>query len=401
MSLYFKGEDPSSGASLGRESAEGLFKNLSASIQGLAQNKIEKLLQDKQNKSIDESLKGLGFSPEQAKAIAPLSKINPQAFSEIIKQKQQEPGQKSYAQMINQILQGGQPGKIGQQEQMREPSGQQEQMSEPSGQPGVGGGSPMFGGGVNANQATQLAKLIQHKQDMEQKESLATRKMSHQESMAARKTFEPQWQGIKDKARAAEKNIHDYNALIKIIDTDKNLRSGPAYQILKKFGWEELGTSTGTQLAEKVIARMSENASASYNVGRLTNLDLESYQRSLGSLKNTPEGLKAIAKSAILKNEAEVVLKNAVNQVLDKTGNKPTDRTIDEAQAIAAPRLKELADQDMKLIEDAITQQNAGPLSVGKKFNDLPSPKSLPVGSRIRSADGKIIVNTGTKWEKE
>lgn len=99
-----------------------------------------------------------------------------------------------------------------------------------------------------------------------------------------------------DKVIAAKKNIRDYDLLIKLAEGG-DLRSGRAYQLLSKIGLEDFNVNDATQVAKKLSARLAQNSQTAFGPGaRITNYLEKTFQGSLPSLWNTPEGIIKISK---------------------------------------------------------------------------------------------------------
>jgi hypothetical protein len=159
-----------------------------------------------------------------------------------------------------------------------------------------------------------------------------------------------------ERAEASEKNIRDYKTLIKLADKkgSEGIRSGVAHQILSKFGLEDFNQNFNTQLANKLIARLGQNIGSAFGgTARITNFLEQTFQKSLPSLWNTPEGIKAIAESNMLADEANIVKDNVRKEIIrENKGAIPYDIQ-DQIRDRAKPQLDTLEDQAISILNRA------------------------------------------------
>ena len=155
-------------------------------------------------------------------------------------------------------------------------------------------------------------------------------------------------------------------------------------QLLKKLGLEEFGRNITTELAEKVVARLGQNIEGKFGKNaRLTNFLEQTFQRSLPTLKNTPEGIQ----------EADVIKDDIRKEVIKKYGlNDETDDIIEE---LAAPFIKKIDDEATEYAQSIIDNK-------GNKnsFDKLPPAKYFK-GEIIDGENGEILQSNGKEWVRK
>jgi hypothetical protein len=211
-----------------------------------------------------------------------------------------------------------------------------------------------------------------------------TRKEDREVSKEAREFSKP----YKEAAHAAHNNIRDYDILI---DAAKNgnIRSGDSQVALEKLGLQGFNRNFSTQLAEKISARLSQNARTAFGTGtRLTNFLEQTYQRSLPSLWNTKEGIIAISEINKRADEALIVKDNARKEILDQTNGRLPYNIEDQIDQRAKPQIDKLEQEAFEIAQNAVA---AGAQKGKHKFvevqkipNDYFGRVELPNGSIIQ-----------------
>ncbi len=225
-----------------------------------------------------------------------------------------------------------------------------------------------------------------HEKREREKLELQKRKVSSQENKEIREFSAP----YRESARKAEASIRDYQQLLHDARSGE-LRSGNMYQLLKHLGWEEFGRNTTTEMAEKVIARLSQNVSGKFGTNaRLTNFLEQTFQRSLPTLKNTPEGIQIIAASNMAMEEADIVRNNIRKDVLEQYGL--TDQTEDIIEELAAPIIQKIDQDATEYAESLLSGKDSN-----KEFDDLP-PAKYYKGETLDGDNGEILVSNGKEW---
>lgn len=173
-------------------------------------------------------------------------------------------------------------------------------------------------------------------------------------SKEAREFSKPYREG----AHAARNNIRDYDVLI---DAAKkgDIRSPNTHAALDALGLAGFNRSLSTQLAEKITARLSQNARVAFGTGtRLTNFLEQTYQRSLPSLWNTKEGIIAISEINKRADEALIVKDNARKEILDQTNGRLPHNIEDQIDARAKPKIDQLETEAFKIAQDAVANSS-------------------------------------------
>jgi hypothetical protein len=314
-----------------------------------------------------------------------------QQFQEEPQQEQVDP----YQQLLQAARQQNGPlaQLLGQQEQQQLLQPQQQQrpikpnlQQEPNKQNIVEGKQPF-----TPDEAKEIGEAFKspHEKREDKKLALQEKKLASQENKEKREFGDK----YREAAKKAEASVRDYQQLLKDARSGK-LRSGNMYQLLKKLGWEDFGRNTTTELAEKAIARLSQNVSGKFGTNaRLTNFLEQTFQRSLPTLKNTPLGVQIIAISNMAIEEADIIRNNIRKEVIKKYGlTDDTDDIIDEISAPLIARVdQEAADYSEMLLN------NNGSL---KGFNDLP-PAKYYKNEIIDRKNGESYRSNGNEWIKE
>lgn len=221
-------------------------------------------------------------------------------------------------------------------------------------------------------------RVDKHQREVEERE----RYKLHKESIETRR---------KD-AEKAQKQIVDFKVLKTLNKSDK-LIQGKSQQLLKEVGLENFFTNPETEFAQKLIAEQALNATNDFNAGkRLTNFELESYQKTIGQLTNTKEGFDLILDNKILQAEAKVAYADAQKQLLDYYTNKKEPLPLnfeDIAADMASPKLKALGD---KAMADAVKTLK------DVTMKSLPSIASVPENAIIDADSGFSFQRKGNKW---
>lgn len=245
---------------------------------------LQQIGQQQQQARLADTLKALGLRPEAAGL--------PQDIRGLyVKQAMQEPANRAYAEALGNLF--------GVESQPQEPM-----VAAPQ-EGGIGSPIQKVPAQLNPQQATKLAELGLKKEEIESKRGKEAREFSAP---------------YIEKARAAEKNINDYNKLIKLAQSGE-LRAGPKQQLLSKVGLGELGQNFETQLANKIMARLAQNIGSTFG-GRVTNFLEQTFQKSLPTLWNTPQGIVAISKLNKYVDEVSLAEDKARRDLIKRTGGR-------------------------------------------------------------------------------
>jgi hypothetical protein len=277
------------------------------------------------------------------------------------------------------------------------------QLNQQQGQQGQMGGMAALGGqqpqeGQQQQQMTpERAQLIQdlftspHEKREREKLDLKKQQVESQTNKEAREFSSP----YVEKANKAKANIRDYKELIKIAKTG-NLRAGNTYQLLNKLGLQDFGRNSDTEKAGKLIARLAQNISGVFGTNaRITNFLEQTFQRSLPSLINTPEGIEAISIINMAADEGEIVKNNIRKELIKKNGGRLTAEIEDEIDQAAEPLIRTIEE---KAFRDAENVTRSKTKTTQQSFNDLP-PAAQYKGKKIRDKEsGKILQSNGQEW---
>lgn len=218
----------------------------------------------------------------------------------------------------------------------------------------------------NVQEATKLGQSLLKQQTANKKQEQKEREIERKQSKDVRQYLAP-YEEIKT---AAKKDIRDTELLIKLAGKG-DLRAGNAYGLMEKMGIEGFGRNLDTELAGKAIARLGQNISSAFGKKsyRLTNFLEQTFQRSLPSLWNTPQGIIAIAgtiQSAANYSLAEGKIRNDI--IKEHGGEIPwnIDSLIEER---AAPIEQFYENEAMNYMKTA-TLPLAGTVPANTKFED-------------------------------
>lgn len=197
-----------------------------------------------------------------------------------------------------------------------------------------------------------------------------------------------------ENARKAKSNIRDYNELIKIAKTG-NLRAGNTYQLLNKLGLEDFGRNTDTEKAGKLIARLAQNIAGVFGTNaRITNFLEQTFQRSLPSLINTPEGIQAIAIMNMAADEGQIVKNDIRKELIKKNGGRLTPEIEGEIEEKSEPIIRAIEEKAFRSAENVTRSKT----KASRQFNDLP-PAAQFKGRSIRdNQSGKTLQSNGQEW---
>lgn len=222
----------------------------------------------------------------------------------------------------------------------------------------------------------------------QQEFGLKQRAAQRVENKEVREYLEP----YKKSADASENNIRDYKYLIQLADK-KDLRSGNAHLLLEKLGLEKFGQNITTQLVQKVSARLGQNAASAFGPGaKLTNFLETTYQKSIPSLANTPEGIKVLSEINMKADEANLLKQNAREEIIIEHGGIPLD--IDK-------RVKEATQEQVDRLEnEGLNIALNSSRRVTKTFDKVPKASEYP-DKLLRFPDGSLRRSNGKEWVKE
>lgn len=349
-------------AKLGGAAGKGVSSALQSGLDLLQQHRMNQLTskaqqeqQRQQQSNVAGSLSKFNVSPDIAQAIAALPpKMQEAALQNL-----------PILQRLSQPQQQGQ-----------EPMGVQQSIQQLQQQPAESEFAGLF--------------TSPHERREEEKLGLKRQQVGQQAAKDTRKFSEP----YREKASASESNIRDYD-LLSHIAKKGDLRAGNSAQLLDKLGLQGFNRNFNTQLADKLIARLAQNARGAFGSGsRITNYLEQVFQRSLPTLWNTPEGIIAISEINKRADQLNIVKDNLRKKLVNEwKGNIPfnADDIIDD---LAKP-------EQQKLEKEALDIANNATQVASKVFDELPDASKFS-GKRIRDKDsGKVLKSNGKEWVEE
>lgn len=361
----------SPGAQLGQMIGTGL----GGALEELAQMKANQLMEH--NKG--QGLQALRFSPEEA---GPLSKLPNELLLPLIKQKALEPLYRGEAELYAQLT--GQPAP----DMQNIPGIQQPQqpgMQETQGPSQIQAPFPAM---LQPGKAIPLAQFQQQKK-------IGEEKLAMQKSKDVREFSKP----YIEKAEAARANIRDYDQLIKLAESGK-LRAGNMAVLLDKVGLTGLNRNYETQVADKLVARLAQNARVAFGSGsRITNYLEQVFQRSLPTLFNTPEGIVAVSKLNKLADEASIIKDDARKQIIKESKGLIPPDIDDLISQRAQPLIAPLEEQALAIASNPVKSQQKT-FAVNQTLDTLPSAADNP-GMELEADNGEILVSKNGAWVKK
>lgn len=330
----FKRNDPL--ASLGASFGTGI----SSGLQQLAQNKMDALVQKKQQQSTLAGLQSLGFDDQEAAQIAGL---DPMIQREIVKQKLLEPSQQAYAQAINQILGIQDPSSLYQQSQgIQEETITAEEKLSPTGQvveKKIQEKPSLIKPGLNQQQVTELAKL-----------ALKKEKASKDEIAERFKATQPYREKILEGARSARQDLKDLDRLEEL-QTEGKLDTPGYSEFLKRAGFDIASLrNPASEEFQKIEANFLRNAKQ-YFGGRISNYEVEQFLKTIPNLSMSNEGRKRVIANLKYVTRAALEYNNALKEVIaENRGIPPFDLSekIDDKIEKKLDKLSEKFREDLK-----------------------------------------------------
>jgi hypothetical protein len=326
-------QDPSKGAI-----NEAVGSAVSTGLQSLVQHKLGQIQEQKQRQDTSRGLQALGYSPQEA---AQLSHFQPEIIGEIAKRKLAEPGEQAYAQALGSLL-GNQVGQQPQPQQQEQNSqgvslnaNQKTQLKkylespkakkiyspedikklesylakpEPIANQSSQSKSPSLKG-LNAKQATEIAKLGLDQQKLARKDRL--------EARAESKDFREK---LRERTKAAKETLE---SLDRFEELEKEGLPGAGYVEFLKNSGLDIPALVGAPAEEynKIAANFIRGAKAVFGA-RLTDTDVEQFLKTVPSLSNSPEGRKRINANLRRIAQLEVIESESAKEIIKENGGE-------------------------------------------------------------------------------
>lgn len=199
-----------------------------------------------------------------------------------------------------------------------------------------------------------------------EKKKIADRDYEYKINKDAREFVAPYAQ----RAAKGKETIKNSKALIKAAETG-NLRAGNVHQLLDKIGFGQFNQNVETQVAQKVAANMALESAGVFGPGaRITNFLEQTFQKTLPSLWNTPEGIIGVAH-----------VKIAEAKVLEEE-SRIANSIIRENDGLIPPDIHEQIETQLKPFRDNVDNEVTAQLTIPS----FPDPKTLPKEMRNQLA---------------
>ncbi|HTJ49058.1 MAG TPA: hypothetical protein VL443_06345 [Cyclobacteriaceae bacterium] len=317
--------------------SESIGSALSTGLQNLVSHKLNAIQEQKQRQQTMTGLQALGYNAQQA---AQLAHLDPQSLQQVVKQKLAEPGEQAYAQALGSLLGNQQPNMAQEQQVQPEPginlnAKQKLQLKkylespkakaahspeelqkyqsylnrpEPVVKQPAQAKAPSLKG-LNAKQATELAKLGLDQQKLARKDRL--------EARAESKEFREK---LRERTKAAKETLE---SLDRFEELEKEGLPGAGYVEFLKNSGLDIPALVGAPAEEynKIAANFIRGAKAVFGA-RLTDTDVEQFLKTVPSLSNSPEGRKRINANLKRIAQLEVLESDSAKEIIKANGGE-------------------------------------------------------------------------------
>lgn len=310
---------------------------LGQGLQMLANQKLQDVMQQRQKASAMQGLQALGFAPQEAQQ---LSGLDPFIQREIVKQKLAAPQQQAYAQALGSLL--GQPEQapmeVSDKVEMREgPVTEEARVSEKV--PAERKGLSFLSGGLNQQQATELAKLAL-KKEQATKGEVAERY----------KATEPYRKEVIDAAKAARSDLKDLNRMEEL-EKEGKLDTPGYVEFLKRSGFDIPALmNPGSEEFQKISANFLRNAKQ-YFGARVSNYEIEQFLKTIPSLSQSPEGRKRVIANLKYMSRGALEYNDALKEVIAENGGIPPFDLREKVDEKIEKRLDKISEMFKKDLE--------------------------------------------------
>lgn len=131
--------------------------------------------------------------------------------------------------------------------------------------------------------------------------------------------------------------------------------------------------------------------------GRISNKEMEQFMLGVPRLMMNPEGRLRVINVMKLFNEASIKRYDIMQDVAEKHPNA----TPMQFDALVNKRMKDVYKDAEEQFRSVAQRSSLKGYSVGQKMKKLPDIKEVPVGSKVRTSTGEILISDGTSWKKE
>jgi len=444
--------------------SESLGVGLGGILQGLAENRLEKM----RRTDIAAGLKAAGYSPEEAEALARLPERDRQL---VIQQRavQQKAGTSVDAdfRLLSQYLPPAEAERIAQASPQikgpliksiierggfaQQPQGLQAGIPayQPGGQlPGLAPLGPLAGVGqqpaglealaglgqaptapqaIAPTEAAQpsLADILgrpyesttertarlareQQAQLHEETQALKREQFERRETRAEQSEINKETQKFYEETNKARKAARENDLRLGRMETlnkEGNLQNPLLYASLKKFHLDIPALqSADSQEFVKLSNDFLRNAKDIFGA-RLTNLDVQTFLRIVPELSQSPEGRQRIIENMRAFNEASRIRADAQDQIIKANDGKRPRNLESQVEEQSAPALDAIAERfkagyESKPMKAASDLVSNLAPAPGAKYHNLGEASQLPLGAIIKRKDGKRLQKTETGWKE-
>lgn len=315
----------------------GLGGGIGQALSGLANTKIQQILQRQNQLESASGLRALGFEPTEANL---LSSLDPSIQKEIVKQKLLAPSQEAYAQGLADLL--GQPGQQGLEQQQI--SAQPQEPGAPTQiQPQQEIATPKAK--LTERQATQLAKLGLQKQAITEKQKAEAFKATKEERKE-----------IINSAKVSRDQLHDLDRMEEL-EKEGKLDTAGYTEFLKRSGLDIPALqNVGSEEFNKISANFLKNAKQVFGA-RVSNFEIEQFLKTIPSLSQSPEGRKRVIANLKYVARANIAYNDALKEVMSENKGIPP---LDLLEKIDFKIDKKLDKISKKFKEDLVKPVPAG-----------------------------------------
>lgn len=362
-----------------RESFKGqLGRNLGEALTALANSKLQGI----NLKNTASNLVDMGFKPQEAVLYAK----NPDLLQQALKFKQEE----RYNQGLYNLLSGNQ----NQPSQENKPNLETTQKPGPispiTSQPSGGMSNLLNIGTQNTtpNTSTSETPLVRPQdalkllgiQQGEKKQNLAERKFEREETNRVEDKAEKRSNRVEDKkverekyedslnessrkylepyerqVDNADKDILDYQLLQDLVEKG-DVQSGTFWSTLNRAGLGEFFRNYDTELAQKLVSRLSLNSSTAYGpTSRITNYLEQNFIKSIPSLWNNPEALIGIAQLNSNALKALKIKHDERLRLIQQNGGKIPSTIESQVRKNTEDQVKHLENESFNLAKKTIS----------------------------------------------
>lgn len=359
---------------LGSNLGSGLSQGLSM----LAQQRLQNMMQNQQRMGTAMGLQAAGLSPERAQGI---SLLDPMLQREILKQGMAAENQQGLAALSSALF-GGMP-------QPNDPKGISDP-NMPNQNPIALISQALSQGQINPRQAESLMGQVLEQQREQQKLAMKERELSLKTRKDVRddlKQTEKIRETISTQAETAREDSAALQRLNELNETGK-VRAGFAEQLLDSVGlnFESLKNAETSEF-QKLSLGFFRNLKNIFG-GRITNLEVENFLKSIPNLMQNKEGRAAVIRNMALASQGRLVKQQIMEQIAaENEGRYPLDLQ-EQINKRARPILDALADQLVQGLGKKVQKNDA-----------FPNPEENN-GARIRDTKTGIeYVSNGIIWE--